>query len=128
MNLLGELNSVFLYINITHQLLLGELLGELLCAIGGAIAPPSSPLEPPVHTTLTLNLGMGSCLAYMYMKKRPTCRENLSITMQKMSANELSCMNIHKQIVIEDSGIFIWQVCSLFIWILKLRINRKKLN
>ena len=126
MNLLGELNSVFLYIKITHQLLLGELLGELLCAIGGAIAPPSSPLEPPVHTTLTLKLGMGSCLAYM--KNLPSCRENLSITIQKMSANELSCMNSHKQIVIEDSGIFIWQVCSLFILIRKLRLNRKKLN
>ena len=37
----------------TLSLLSGALLRALLFAIGGAIAPPSAPLEPPLQATLT---------------------------------------------------------------------------
>ena len=51
-HLLGELNCLSLYITINLTFLLGELMGELIIDIGGAIAPPSDPLEPPMRTCI----------------------------------------------------------------------------
>ena len=46
--LIGELNCPSLYITSHLTFKLGKLVGELIIGIGGAIAPPSSPLEPPM--------------------------------------------------------------------------------
>ena len=76
------------------------------------------------HTTLNSHFEPwnGFMFSLAYMKNLPSFRENLSITIQRMSAltprfffrasaNKLSCMNSHTQIVIQDSGVFMWQLC-----------------
>ena len=76
------------------------------------------------HTTLNSHFEPwnGFMFSLGYMKNLPSCRENLSITIQRMSAltphfffrvsaNKLSYMNSQKQIVIQDSGVIMCQLC-----------------
>ena len=72
-----------------------------------------------------------------YMKNLPSCRENLSITIQRTSAltlhflfrasaNKLSYMNSQKQIVIQDSGVIMCQLCIYVVS--QIATQQKKLN